>query len=107
VRYSLGTFRLKGIDINGDWTQHTCPHRDSKYFHNAELKLVTTEDIQNSDTRHRFLATYRQIAVGNQPHETCVYLQGTKLNVLVVDHAEQLASSGMNIGSWSQSVPFL
>jgi hypothetical protein len=80
--------------------QHTCPHKDLKYFHNAKLKLVTTEDVQNGDTRHRFLATYRQMAVVNQPHETCVYLQGNKLNVLVVNHAEQLASSGLNIGSW-------
>ena len=66
-------FRMRGEDIGDGWIVHTLPHKNSKYYYHRDLKLVTTEDMMNRETRSTFLSNYRTEADTNRPFETVVY----------------------------------
>lgn len=79
--------------------KHILPHReDSGYFYNEELKLVTTENMQDPETRDEFLSKYREVANKNYPFETLVY-EG---QAVVVNHIMETIGDQMDAGSYSK-----
>jgi len=88
--------RLQGDDIGDGWTKHVCPHKDSKYFYNSDLMIVTTENIAC-----RTLAAYRNIAAKFLPSESWVDSNEVK----VVNHATKTLG-GFTLGSCSERVEF-
>ena len=59
--------RIQSADIDGNWKQYTSPLTNSKYYYNADLKLITTVDIQNINL-HALLEQYNciQVAKANE-----------------------------------------
>jgi len=72
ARTNLRRLRMRDEYIGDGWILHRLPHRNSKYYYHKDLKLVTTEDMTNHDTRSTFLSKYRQEADKNRPLETVV-----------------------------------
>ena len=81
---------MQGEDIGDGWILHSLPHRNSKYYYHSDLKLVTTEDMTNHDTRTTFLSKYQQEVDKNRPLETVVY----ENRAHVVNHEIQTWDNG-------------
>ena len=80
--------RIQSADVDGNWKQYTSPLTNSKYYYNAEHKLVTTADIRNINL-HALLEQYNciQAAKGNE-----IFMEQSHDNhwfMLELDHEEQ------------------
>jgi len=75
--------RLQGDDIGGGWTKHVYPHKNSKYFYNSDLMIVTTENVQDRKAC-RTPAAYQEIAAKCLPFET--WLNNNNNRAYAVDH---------------------
>ena len=80
--------RIQSADIEGNWKQYTSPLTNSKYYYNAELKLVTTADIRNINL-HALLEQYNciQVVKANE-----IFMEQSNDNhwfMLELDHEKQ------------------
>ena len=77
--------RIQSADIDGNWKQYTSPLTNSKYYYNADLKLVTTADIRNI----ALLEQYNRIQVAKANE---IFMEQSNDNhwfKLKLDHEEQ------------------
>lgn len=91
-------FRMQGDNIGDGWTAHTLPHGRLKYYYNNDLKLVTTEDMEDHSTRSTFLSKYREEANKNRPFESVVY----ERKMYVVNHTTETWGSHDISGAYSE-----
>ena len=90
ITTNLRNLRMRGEDVGDEWIMHTIPHRNSKYYYHRKLKLVTTEDMTDPETRGTFLSTYRHEVGRNRPLETFVNAKG---EAYVANHNTQTLDS--------------